>query len=154
MHTDWRSTSTPSRTRTCCTAGPCRRPDGSTSTGRAGGREWPSAAACWSGRSPRSGGSGAAAGRVRPTTSTSPSAVAERLAGPLERQAELLPLLFPARVVADARVAELEQPLAGDDRVVAARVGAVHDDLGREVGHPLRAAQRLDARGRHVDRPG
>src|SRR3954466_1406063 len=84
----------------------------------------------------RPAGSGAAAGRRRPTTSTSRSAAAEGLAGALERQAEAAPLVLAARVMANVRVAERAQALAGGDRVVAVLVRAVDDDLRRQVGHP------------------
>src|SRR6186997_876282 len=59
----------------------CRPPAVRIAIVRASARAWPPEAACSCGRSRRSDGSGADAGRARPTTSTSPSAVASRAAG-------------------------------------------------------------------------
>src|SRR5690348_9511377 len=115
---------------------------------------WRLPAACSCGRSSLWGGSGAGAGAARPTTSTSRSTDGERPARTLERQAELLPLVLAARVVADVRIAELAQAPRRLDRVVAVGVRAVDDDLRVECRHALRAADRLDRTRRHVDRSG
>src|SRR5512133_1363749 len=122
----------------------CHLRGGAISTVPALAPAWRSPAACSCARSNRSGGSGVGAGAARPTTSTSLSTVDERLAGALEREPELAPLLLAAGVVADVRVAERAQALGCRDGVMALGVGAVDDDLGVEVGNALAAAQRVD----------
>ena len=75
------------------------------------------------------------------------------LAGALEREPALPPLVLAAGVVADVRVPERDEPRGRLDRALAPGIRAVDDDLGLRVGQAS-GGRRLDVVRREVDRAG